>query len=216
MIIDKPYENSIKSQLVLDEHFTDNRNHWEVIDEPDEKSVVTGEGFYIENNTDHIWNYYKIPTSLCAKDSFLFDATFQVIKKKRAVDNRFGLLWGFSNEPKILNSFTADPSANRFCVETIIRRKAIFDHIDQGNIQPLSNPDVFRLVILKIDKRHYFFVNNIYIPVCRQHPIHHWYGNNFGIYIEPMVVLLVKHFSIKKMTIPSANTESFDKIIEEY
>jgi hypothetical protein len=216
MRLDKQNQNPIKRQLVLDEHFTDNRNNWEVIDEPDEKSVVTGEGLYLENNTDHVWNYYKIPTTLCATDSFLFDVTFQVLKKKKAVENRFGLLWGFSNEPKILNSFTADSSANRFFVETIIRRKAIYDQIDKGNIQPLSNPDVYRMLILKMDKRHYFFVNNIYIPVCRQHPIHHWYGCNFGIYIEPMVVLLVKHFSIKKMTIPSANTESFDKIIDGY
>jgi|APSaa5957512622_1039677.scaffolds.fasta_scaffold108161_1 hypothetical protein len=216
MNLDKQYGANRQSVLLVDEHFTDNRNNWEVIDEPDEKSVVTGEGLYLENNTKHIWNYYKIPTSLCATDSFLFDVTFQVLKKKKAVDNRFGLLWGFSNEPKILNSFTADPSANRFCVETIIRRKAIYDQIDKGNIQPLSNPDVYRMLILKMDKRHYFFVNNIRGPVCRQHPIQHWHGSNFGIYIEPMVVLLVKHFSIKKMIIPSANTESFDKIIDGY
>ena len=216
MNLDKQYGANRQSVLLVDEHFTDNRNNWEVIDEPDEKSVVTGEGLYLENNTKHIWNYYKIPTSLCATDSFLFDVTFQVLKKKKAVDNRFGLLWGFSNEPKILNSFTADPSANRFCVETIIRRKAIYDQIDKGNIQPLSNPDVYRMLILKMDKRHYFFVNNIRGPVCRQHPIQHWHGSNFGIYIEPMVVLLVKHFSIKKMIIPSANTESFNKIIDGY
>ena len=216
MILNKPYGNFKNSQLVLDEHFTDNRNNWEVIDEPNEKSVVTGEGFYLENNTDRMWNYYKIPTSLCATDSFLFDVTFQVIKKKRGLYRRFGLLWGFSNEPKVLNSFSLDSTANRFSIETIIRRKAIYDKINQGDIQLLSNPDVYRVLILKIDKRHYFFVNNIYIPVCRQHPIHHWYGNNFGIYIEPMVVLLVKHFSIKKITIPSANTDSFDQIIEGY
>jgi hypothetical protein len=56
MIIKQPFRNFNERKSLYDDFFTDNRNHWEIVNEPDEKSVVTGEGFYIENNTGCKWN----------------------------------------------------------------------------------------------------------------------------------------------------------------
>jgi hypothetical protein len=125
-------------------------------------------------------------------------------------------LWGFSAEPKILNAFTIDKSIDTYSVDAIIRRFATTDHIQSSSVKPFDNPAIHRLVVLKMNQQYYFFVNDIKMPIGSPIKIHHWYGNFFGIYIEPMVVLLVRHVRINKLDKVPSRITRFDKIIDGY
>ena len=216
MMLGKSNERYVKSSLLVDDHFTDNRNNWEISDYLTEKSIVTGEGYYLENNVHLIWNYYQIPTTLNSKDSFVFDTTFQVINRRNGLFGSFGVLWGFSMEPKILNKFAVDSRRKAFAIDTLVRRYDINVNVQFGNLKSILHPAIYRLVVLKIHHQYYFFVNDIKNPICPPCNIHHWYGSFFGIYNEPMIVLLIKHFRIRKLeNVPSRITR-FDKLIEGY
>jgi hypothetical protein len=98
--------NQYSQKPIVEDCFLDNRNSWEIADDIVQKSIITGEGYYLENNVEGIWNYYKINTCLTEKDSFIFDVTFQVLQKGNSDSAHFGLLWGFSDRAKFFNKFT--------------------------------------------------------------------------------------------------------------
>ena len=197
-MLDKPCRNFNNSQHVLDEHFTDNRNKWEIADDIVQKSIITGEGYFLENNVEGIWNYYKINTNLTQQDSFVFDVTFQVIESAGGEFSDFGLLWGFSDRAKFLNKFSYDVKEHIYKASSIHKDYKWVNYHTLGVVDLDSSQRLYRMVICKNHQKHFFFINNIRQPLNPACGIHDWHGSNFGIYIEPSVTLLVKQFRVKR------------------
>ena len=198
-MLDKPCRNFNNSQHVLDEHFTDNRNKWEIADDIVQKSIITGEGYFLENNVEGIWNYYKINTNLTQQDSFVFDVTFQVIESAGGEFSDFGLLWGFSDRAKFLNKFSYDVKEHVYIASTFQKDHKWVNYHTFGVVKLEGLQSLYRLVIVKNQGKHSFFINNSKNPLNRPSEILDWHGSNFGIYIEPDVTLLVKQFRVKRL-----------------
>jgi hypothetical protein len=184
---------------IIDDQFTDNRNNWEVVNDITEKSIITGEGFYLENNVKDIWNYYKINTPLTEKDSFIFDVAFQVLELGDSDSSHFGLLWGFSDSAKFLNKFSYDVKEHVYIASTFQKDHKWVNYHTFGVVKLEGLQSLYRLVIVKNQGKHSFFINNSKNPLNRPSEILDWHGSNFGIYIEPDVTLLVKQFRVKRL-----------------
>ena len=175
--------NQYSQKPIVEDCFLDNRNSWEIADDIVQKSIITGEGYYLENNVEGIWNYYKINTCLTEKDSFIFDVTFQVLELGNSDSAHFGLLWGFSDEAKFFNKFCYNVKESIYKASSIHKDYKWVNYHTFGVVEPDSPQKLYRLVVFKQQTKHLFFINNIRQPLNPACVIHDWHGSNFGIYL---------------------------------
>lgn len=189
-----------KSQIILSEHFSNNKRKWEEVNIPSEQAFIK-DGYYVMKNTSESnWNYYKTKTQLKRDDDFVIETKISIENAEDAFGH-FGLIWGFDKEHKCLNRFTISADGKRILIMQFEKDHHFIAHRFHKRLQKkidVSKPVLFSLI--KLGDYFYFFINKQKVYVghdslfCAK-------GNFAGYYIEPLLEMKSDFFQVKKLKI---------------
>lgn len=203
-----------KELIGFRDDFTDNRNNWKTINEPEAYAAVEVKEYVMQNRSEKKGQFYvQTGINRQAKDWVL--ETVLKWSHKEAL-NHFGLVWGVEDTPDILNRFSLSADGRRasiLCFEN--NHDRIYHRFNTADLNYIDC-SLVRLTIFKRRPYYYFLINEQLIYICHVSHLGQT-GDRFGYYIEPG--LTVRSGWIRCQELEGkypANQQIYDRLIAEY
>jgi hypothetical protein len=185
-------------ESIMKENFINNIREWEIVNIKSETSEIKEGFYYMQNNSETNWNYYKTKINLKKEDEFLFQADI-ILQNKEDTYGHFGLVWGFDESHKYLNRFTLSADGKRALIMHFEKDHKRIYHRFQNRILPNFNTNTsIRFSIIKLGHYFHFFINECKIYTAHE-SIFTDLGTYIGYYIEPGLSIKSNFIEVKKI-----------------
>lgn len=200
----------LEIQDIWKEHFSRPQLKWEICDNEDEQAWIESGRYHLNNTTTSRWNFYHLESGVDFRDDhYIISARMRLHSAESGY--AFGLVFGFDRYPRRLNRFVLNSKMNFTIIADFNRedsspfeRKSAL--LDRKKI--LQEQDDVEMVIMKISRTIYFFINDLKHPVFAvDKDFFAFTGGRLGFYTEPGI-----HISAESITVKRLITESLNEI----
>ena len=184
---------------IFEDDFDNNVFGWELIDDEDEKSLISKSHYFMENKTSVRWMFYHKELNKQFPKNFIINTEIELLDYNGY--GQFGLVWGFTKPHHILNRFVVSAETNRFTVSRFEKdHHKTFHRYSGGYEKNDQSRNKFFLSLMLLEEYYYFFLHKYGRPVYICHKSHiHSEGNRFGFYIEPGVIIRADNIKVQRI-----------------
>lgn len=195
MIQNQTKPNIEGKALLLEDHFTDNRNSWEEVNNAKEYAGIQKGKYIMENRDDWNWKYYAVNCPLKKYDNFEIHVQLKIENIREMAQT--GLVWGFDKNRKVLNRFSISADCKRFSVLHFEKDHRRVYHRFSQKIRT-NQEEALTLSITKKDSYLFFKINKENVYIC--HEAHFCNeGPGFGYYVEPGLKISSNFIEIRQI-----------------